>query len=57
MAFRLQLRPSTLDDADLVAALQAQRDPDDLSDPVLMQLRTLGLFNRPDDPVKVVFCP
>src|SRR5438874_2641380 len=37
MAFRLQLRPSTLDDADLVAALQAQRDPDDLSDPVLLR--------------------
>ena len=37
MAFRLQLRPSTLADADLVAALQAQRDPDDLSDPVLLR--------------------
>jgi len=37
MTFRLQLRPSTLADADLVAALQAQRDPDDLSDPVLLR--------------------
>ena len=37
MAFRLQLRPSTLDDAERVAALQAQRDPDDLSDPVLLR--------------------
>lgn len=35
--FRLELRPSTLDDAELVTALQERRDPDDLSDPVLLR--------------------
>src|SRR6266704_2163884 len=37
MTFRLKLRPSTLDDAEMVAGLQALRDPDDLSDPVLLR--------------------
>ena len=37
MTLPLQLRPSTLDDAELVADLQMQRDPDDLSDPVLLR--------------------
>ncbi len=37
MTFRLQLRPSTLEDAEMVAELQARRDPDDLSDPVLLR--------------------
>jgi len=37
MTFRLQLRPSTLDDAEMVAELQARRDPDDLSDAVLLR--------------------
>jgi glycogen(starch) synthase len=30
---------------------------DDQSDPVLVKLRALELFNRPDDPVKVVYHP
>ena len=30
---------------------------DDQNDPVLVQLRKLQLFNRPDDPVKVVYHP
>jgi GNAT superfamily N-acetyltransferase len=37
MTFRLELRPSTLDDAEMVADLQARRDPDDLSDAVLLR--------------------
>lgn len=37
MTLRLELRPSTLDDAEMVADLQMRRDPDDLSDPVLLR--------------------
>ena len=37
MTFRLQLRPSTLDDAKIVAELLERRDPDDISDPVLLR--------------------
>ncbi len=37
MTFRLQMRPSTLDDAAMVAELQERRDPDDMSDPVLLR--------------------
>lgn len=37
MTLHLQLRASTLDDAPLVADLQMLRDPDDLSDPVLLR--------------------
>src|SRR5215469_4503980 len=32
-----RLRPSTHDDAEMVARLQERRDPDDLSDPVLLR--------------------
>jgi len=32
-----RLRPSTHDDAEMVARLQERRDPDDLSDPVLVR--------------------
>ena len=37
MTFRLQLRPTTLEDAAIVADLHALRDPDDLSDPILVR--------------------
>lgn len=37
MTLPVQLRPSTLDDAEMVANLQMERDPDDLSDPVLLR--------------------
>src|SRR5689334_25063650 len=37
MTFRIQLRPSTLEDAAMVAELREQRDPDDISDPVLLR--------------------
>jgi GNAT superfamily N-acetyltransferase len=37
MRLRLQLRPSTLDDAAMVADLHMERDPDDVTDPVLLR--------------------
>lgn len=37
MTYHLDLRPSTLDDAALVADLQMRRDPDDMSDPALLR--------------------
>ena len=37
MRVRLEFRPATLDDAGIVAELQMRRDPDDVSDPVLLR--------------------